>query len=105
MKTLGTLHPTQIAAFPDSIGVAVLAAGVGQAFDVPADAGYVVFGANVDFFAAYGSTAASVSTASSTAGISELNPTARNLGSTQACTGISVISAAAGIVTMSWFKH
>lgn len=107
MKTIGIMHPTDIAASPDTIGIAVLVAATGQAFDVPAGAGFVSFGADCNFIARYGSTSAQVPTSSSTAGSTsgEVNPTARNIGSTQSCTGISLISATSGIVTMSWYSR
>lgn len=107
MKGTGLTHPFDIISSPDYVGHGVLASSVGQAFDTPTGAGFVVFSSNVDFFVRYGSTAASVPTTSSTGSSTnaELNPTTRNIGSTAACTGISVISANAGIVTMSWFAH
>lgn len=107
MKTIGVMHPTDsVPTFSDTIGVAVLAAGVGQAFDTPTGAGMVLFGADCNFFVRYGSTGAAVPAASSAGSSSgvEYNPTARNNVSTAACTGISIISPSSGIVTMSWFR-
>jgi hypothetical protein len=109
MKTLGMLHPTDVLNASDAIGTAVCVAGAAQAFDTPAGAGFVSFSAvsGLDFYVAFGSTGASVPTTSSTAGStanrSVLNPTARNIGSTQSCTGISIVSGGAGIVVMEWF--
>lgn len=105
MKGTGLTHPQDILAIPDYVQQAVLVANTGQAFDVPTGANYVVFGANTDFFARYGSTAASVPTTSSTGSSTnaEMNPTARNVGSTLTTTGLSLVAASAGIVTMSWF--
>ena len=72
----------QILGFPDFVQAVVLVANTGQAFDTPAGMGSVLFSMNADFYARYGSTAAAVPTTSSTAATgSELNPTARNIGS------------------------
>lgn len=107
MKQTGLLHPTDVPGISDSVQTAVLAANTGQAFDTPAGAGYLIFAGSVDFYVKYGSTTATVPTTSSTSLTtnSELNPTARNLNSTAACTGISIISALAGVVTLSWYGH
>lgn len=100
----GLLHPTEILKVPNYVNTAVLAAGVGQAFDTPAGCQYVAFGANCDFYAKYGSTAAAVPTTSLSTGEGcEINPTARNIGSINATTGLSLISASGGNVTMSWY--
>ena len=100
----GLLHPTEILRAPNYVNTAVLAAATGEAFDVPAGAQYVSFGANVDFFVKWGSTAASVPSTDYTDGSgSELNPTVRNIGSTNATTGLSLIAVTTGIVTMSWY--
>lgn len=106
MKPLGVPHPTEVVPFSDTVQQAVLVAATGQAFDTPTGAGFVVFSSNVDFFVRYGSTAASVPSTSSTGSstTSEMNPTARNVGSTLGCTGISLIAASAGIVTMAWYR-
>lgn len=105
MKNIGILHPTEILPSPDYVQQCVFVAGTGQAFDVPTGAGYVTFSASVDFWVRYGSTAASIPTTSSTGSSTnaELNPTARNVGSTLSCTGVSVISASTGYLTMNWF--
>jgi hypothetical protein len=107
MKTLGTLHPTEIVSSPDVVQQAVLAAGTGQAFDVPTGGAYCLFSSNVDLWVRYGSTAASIPTTSSTGSSTnaELNPTARNIGSTLGCTGISIISASSGYATMAWYTR
>lgn len=107
MKNTGLSHPRDIILFADTVQQAVLVAATPQAFDVPTLGSYVVFGANTDFFVRWGSTQASVPTTSSTGSStnSELNPTARNIGSTLDCTGYSIVSAAAGIVTASWYTR
>lgn len=93
--------------FSDFIQPVVLAAGVGQAFDVPAGMGFVAFSMDQDFWTKYGSTSAIVpaasTTAASTAG--ELNPTIRNLGSTASCTGISLISASDSKGSLAWYAR
>lgn len=107
MKTSGLLHPTEIIVSPDYVQQAVLVANTGQAFDVPTGAHYCSFAASqsVDFWVRYGSTAASIPTTSSTGSSTnaELNPTARNIGSTAATTGLSVIAGSAGYLTISWY--
>lgn len=105
MKTLGVMHPTDVPVNSDSVQQAVLVANTGQAFDVPTGGRYVVFGGNVDFLVRWGSTTASVPTTSSTGSStnSEMNPLSRNIGSTASCTGYSIVSSVAGIVTASWF--
>lgn len=108
MKGTGLTHPQDIISTPDTVQRAVLAAGTGQAFDIPALGSYVIFGSNVDFLVRWGSTAAAVPTTSSTAvstDLTELNPTARNVGSTADTTGFSIIAATTGIVTMSWYTR
>ena len=90
---------------PDVVQPIVLAANTGQAFDVPAGHSFVLFSLNADFYARYGSTSAQVPTTTSTGSTgSELNPTARNIGSTASCTGISIIAPAAASGSLSWFK-
>lgn len=111
MKTLGMMHPTDIPTFgsTDAIGVMVAVAGTAQAFDTPAGVGYVSFSANggIDYFVAFGSTLAAVPTTSSTPGttknVSIPNPDVRNIGSTLSCTGISIVSASTGVISMEWF--
>lgn len=100
----GLLHPTDILRYPNRVATAVLVANTGQAFDIPTGAGIVSFGANVDFYVQYGSTAAAVPTTSSTATStnSELNPTARSVSGT---TGFSIVGPSAGVVTMSFFTY
>ena len=91
---------------PDYTQGVVLAAATGQAFDVPAGMAFVAMAFNVDVWAKYGSTTARIPTSSTTAGSSssELNPNVRNIGSTQACTGISLISASSGEGMLNWYK-
>lgn len=103
----GTGVPTpSILLTPDYTQAVVLSSGVNQAFDVPTGMGYVGFSMNNDFWAKYGSTAAVVPSSSSTAGSStpELNPTYRNFGSTQGCTGISLVSDFATKGSLNWYK-
>lgn len=100
----GLLHPTNIIRAPNYVNVAVLSSGTGQAFDVPAGVQYVTFGADIDFFVKWGSTGASLPSSSLVTGAAaELNPTTRNIGSTNATTGLSIIASAAGTVTMGWY--
>jgi hypothetical protein len=99
------IHAGNILPAPDFTQSVVLASSVGAAFDVPTGMGYVVFSVNQDFWVRYGSTAAAIPTAASTAPTnSELNPTARNVKSTAATTGISIISAVAAIGSLNWYK-
>jgi len=100
------LNPADILRAPNYVNTAVLSSGVGQAFDVPAGCQFVFFGANCDFHVKYGSTAAALPTSSlSTGSGNEINPTARNIGSSNATTGLSVITGTTGggFVTMSWY--
>lgn len=100
------IYTGQILNSPSFVQAVVLASSVAQAFDVPAGMGYVNFAFNADVWAKYGSTQATIPATTSTAGTtnSELNPTARNIGSTVACTGISIISASACAGSLSWFS-
>lgn len=104
-KQTGVPTPS-ILQFPDFIQAVVLSSGVGQAFDVPTGMGYVGFSMNADFWVRYGSTAASVPSTSSTSGStnSELNPTYRNVGSTAATTGISLVADTAVKGSLNWYK-
>ena len=100
------MPPSDFLRAPNYVNAAVLASSVGQAFDVPEGAQFVSFKGSVDFYVKYGSTAAAVPTSSlSTGNGSELNPTTRSIGSTNATTGLSVISPSAGNVTMSWYTN
>lgn len=107
MKGTGLTHPQDVIVSPDYVQQAVLVANTGQAFDVPTGGSYVVFGSNADFMVRWGSTAASIPTTSSTGSSTnaEMNPTARNVGSTASTTGFSIIAATVGIVTMSWYTR
>jgi hypothetical protein len=92
---------------PNFICSAVLASSVGQAFDTPTGCAFVNFSPaqGVDYYVLFGSTAAAVPSVSLTTGNgSELNPTLRNVGSTLATTGLSIISPQTGVVTMSWYS-
>ncbi len=77
---------------------------VDTAVVVPANVVYASFGANVDFFAAYGANPTAVVPASSTSDGSgnELNPLDRWFG-TGEIAKIALISAAPGIVTISFW--
>lgn len=106
MKALGIHNSNEIMQRPDYIQAVVLASSVGQAFDLPAGAGIVGFSFPDNFWVKYGSTSALVPTTSTTAGSSsaELNPTIRNVGSTQSCTGISIISVNAQAGSITWWQ-
>lgn len=111
MKTLGTGNVTEVVANSDFIQQAALVAATGQAFDVPTGGGQVAFSATigVDLWVRFGSTAAAIPTTSTTGGSTTnntiLNPTIRNITSTLACTGYSVISATTGIAVMEWWNR
>lgn len=105
----GTGLPTNsILVAPDYVQGVVLATGSSnaQAFDVPAGMAYVGFSMNGDFWVSYGSTAATIPGTSTTAGTTtpELNPTFRNLRSTQATTGIAISAEQVTKGSMSWYK-
>ena len=107
MKNTGLGNANEILASPDTYTNVVLAAGTAQAFDVPSGAGFVAFSFNTDIWVKYGSTGAQVPTTSQSSASStgsELNPTIRNIGSTLACTGVSIVSAAAAAGSLTWFK-
>jgi hypothetical protein len=106
MKTLGTRNSAEVISQPDFVQSVVLSSGVGQAFDTPTGAGYVVFSMNADFWVRYGSTAASAPTTSSTSGSTnaEFNPNIRNITSTLACTGISLVSETAAKGSLAWYS-
>ena len=107
MKTLGIRNASEVLSSPDTYSNVVLAAGVGQAFDIPSGAGFVGFSFNTDIWVKYGSTSAQVPTTSQSSASStgsEFNPTIRNLGSTLACTGISIVSAGSGAGSLTWFR-
>jgi len=91
---------------PDFTQAVVLAAGTGQAFDVPTGMAFVAFSMDTDFWVRYGSTAAAVPSSSTTSGTTnaELNPTTRFVGSTATTSGISIVSAYACNGSMSWYK-
>lgn len=105
MKPIGTLHPTEIPTASNTIQQAVLAAGTAQAFDVPTGGCIVAFGSDVNFWVSWGSTAASIPTTNSTGSSTnaEMNPLQRNIVSTAACTGYSVVSPSSGYLTASWY--
>lgn len=106
MKAMGINNTDEIMQAPDFVQAVVLASSVGQSFDTPAGAGFVVFSFSDNYWVRYGSTTAGLPSSSSTAGssTSELNPTARNIGSTASCTGISISSPNAQVGSISWWK-
>ena len=90
---------------PDFTQSVVLSSGTAQAFDTPTGMCFASFAMNNDVWVSYGSTAAAVPSTSSTAATgSELNPTIRNIGSTLATTGISLVSDYATKGSINWFK-
>ena len=105
MKTAGIRNTNEILTPSNFRQSVVLSSGVGQAFDVPTGAGIVAFAFDQPFWVQYGSTGAIVPSSSSTAGStnSEYSPTVRNLSSTLACTGISLVSDYAAKGSLSWF--
>lgn len=88
---------------PAYIDTRVLAASTAEQHTVPANARIVVFSANGDFYAKYGSNpTAAVPAADVTDGSgSELNPTVRLV---EAGSKISLIAPAATVVTLSFFR-
>lgn len=102
-----TVDAGNILRTPDFVTNVVLAAGTGQAFDIPAGARYACFAFDSDFWCKFGSTGAAIATSSSTVGSSalssELNPTVRDIGSSGATTGLSLVSAAAAKGSISWY--
>lgn len=89
---------------PDYVCARALTANVAEQITVPAGAAFVVFGANVDFFAAYGANpTAVVPGADVDDGTSnEMNPISRVVAGDAK---ISVISASNGILTASFWKQ
>lgn len=92
--------PMFIPPFSNYVLAKSLAAGVAEDFTVPANGSYVIFSANVDFYA-NDRAAAAVPGDVVNGSASELNPTARACvpGST-----ISVIAPIAGIVTAAFYS-
>ncbi len=78
------------------------------AFDTPAGARDAIFGATGNFAISYGTTSAVFPAATSTAGStgSEINPLARDFGSTANTTGGSVVgTTAGGFLTIAWYSN
>lgn len=87
---------------PDYVDARVLAANTNETVTVPTGAAFVVFSANVDFYASYDGDDAAVPSGDVTDGSSnEMNPTVRYIAG---ITEIDIIAAEAGIVTMAFFK-
>lgn len=107
-KGMGIRNSGEILSFPDFTQAVVLATGSSnaQAFDVPSGMAYCAFAFNADFWVKYGSTAVVIPSTSTTAGSTtpELNPTVRNIGSTQSCTGISIASESVCKGSINWYK-
>lgn len=104
----GLGDPRVILAAPPLVVWVVLATGSSnaQAFDAPAGRPIANFSFNADVWVSYGTTAAAIPTTTSTASTTanaELNPSTRNLGSTVACTGISLASEVAAKGSISWY--
>ena len=109
-RTLGTGNQNEVPSYSNGVMQLVLAANTAQAVDMPASMGFVEVSpsAGVDAWVMYGSTQAAIPTtstivASSTMAV--LNPGIRNVISTQATTGLSVISATSGYATLSFWQQ
>ena len=104
MRPLSVLRPANILQFSDFVETVVLTTS-GQAFDVPAGAGFIAFGNTANFGCLFGSTGVVWPAATSTNSSGcEINPTVRALPSTVDCTGFSVIApAAGGILSMAFY--
>ena len=104
MKTPGTRNTAEILSTPDFVQSVVLTSGTAAAFDTPSGAGYLSISGNADYWVRYGSTAAAApSTTTTGSSGSELNPAIRNVGSTLACTGISIYSDFPFKGAISWY--
>ncbi len=81
----------------------VLVANTAQSYTIPTGATYILFSASsgCDFYVNYTTTAAVPGASTSTGLVSEMNPGLRAL---NGATSISLISATAGIITVSLFK-
>ncbi len=109
MKPLQLARPAMIMTPSDTISSVALTTAA-QTIDIPTGAQYASFACNADFYAQYGAAGAaavpttSTTTPSTALTCSELNPTVRDLHSTQKTTGISIIApSAGGILTIGWF--
>ena len=107
------LRTENVQLMPDFVQGVVLASSVPQAFDTPAGMGYVSFSFDSDVYVKYGSTATGYPSSSATAGTTfgeripgaAATQTMRNIQSTAACSGISLVGAAAvARGTLSWYK-
>ncbi len=89
----------------DAIDVRVLLANTAERHQVPTDAKWVIMSGNVDFYAKFGTdtvTAAVPSVDVTDGSASEQNPEAREI--VTGITHISLISASAAIITLSWYS-
>ncbi len=90
----------------DYIDARVLAGGTVEVHAIPSGAKFVVFSANAEFYAKFGSS--TVTTAVPSADVTdgtapELNPGARMI--PQGATHIALISPAGGVVTLSFYAE
>jgi len=89
-------------AWPRHVFSSVLTADTNKSFTVPADAAYVVFSANGDFYVGYDE-AAAVPLGDTVDGTAqELNPGVRYI---SGLSTVQVISEAAIKITLQWFKE
>lgn len=110
MRSIGTFNQRAILSPPNLVTQVVLASSVAQAFDVPTGAMYAQISMDLNCYAKYGSASALNPTTSSSAGSSSCEqllasngPHLRNLSSTLACTGLSLISTGAAVGSISWY--
>ena len=100
----------QLLVFPDTV-TAIISTGANASYPVavPSGANYAVFSGNADFWVNYGTTVGAIPTLTSYASTmlstnAELNPTARNLGSSNDCSKLAIISASTAFVgSISWY--
>lgn len=122
MRSIGWLHTNEQTGIPaDTQAHAVLAAGTGQAFDMPASAGMMrlagltTAGAPLGFYLNMGSTKAQQPTTSATGstGSTDLNIAipaggpyyTQIAGGTAGTTGFSLVAPSSGIVSMEFWKR
>lgn len=88
---------------PLFVDARVLAANTNEDHTVPTGASYVMFSANIDFYAKAGGTAAVPAGDVTDGTASFLNPTLWDV-TGQTTIGLITAAAGGGIVTMAWFK-